>query len=128
MKATHDVSNDYGNFHSRLRRRLGRADAHLCTACGAPAQQWAYDHADPNEHIDARTGNVYSIDEAYYKPMCRTCHRVVDAGWATAHREYRRTLPVYADPRKPLIAGDPSVGSTPRARDLLEQVARHVNR
>lgn len=73
----------YHGAHARVRLRRGSASDHRC-ACGAPADEWAYDHADPaavtGEVVrDGRTMVLtYSLDPAHYQPMCIPCHRAFD--------------------------------------------------
>ena len=51
----------------------------MCS-CGKVAQQWAYNHKDPN----FKTGEVdgytvqYSVNPEYYDPMCISCHKRFD--------------------------------------------------
>jgi hypothetical protein len=71
-----DVS--YYAVHARLHRRYGPATAHPCRMCSAPACDWAYDHGDPNEQR-GEDGLVYSLDLTRYMPVCRPCHRKLDA-------------------------------------------------
>jgi hypothetical protein len=66
----------YANAHQRLKRRRGRPSAHACQKCGRPAEDWAYDHLDPDERQDPK--GPYSLDPAYYMPLCRVCHRRFD--------------------------------------------------
>lgn len=68
----------YRAAHARTRRARGSASAQSCRGCAAPAEDWAYDHADPNQLTDER-GRPYSADPARYVPMCRPCHRKLDA-------------------------------------------------
>jgi len=71
-----DVS--YFAVHARLHRLHGPAAARPCRHCGKPAYEWAYDHSDPNEQHD-EDGRVYSLDLTRYLPLCRPCHRKLDA-------------------------------------------------
>ena len=41
-----------------------------CAVCGAPATHRSYDGLDPNEQRDPHTGRAYSVDVAYYQPLC----------------------------------------------------------
>ena len=70
----------YRAAHERVRCRMGRAGNYTCS-CGAQAQEWAYDHTDPNEMTGVSAGFevVYSLDPDHYKPMCCSCHRKYDA-------------------------------------------------
>lgn len=72
----------YISAHIRVTRDRGRASDYNCR-CGVPAEDWAYDHADPNElsEYDGRGAGrtrVYSADSWHYLPMCRACHRAFD--------------------------------------------------
>lgn len=75
----------YIGAHALVHRVRGRAADHTCECdgrCGAcpcrpsgrPAQDWAYDHADPARLVDPR-GRMFSLDPDHYLPMCRPCHR-----------------------------------------------------
>lgn len=71
----------YGGIHCRLRSHRGLASSHACVDCGKPAQQWAYDHKDPNELIqqDGKCqGLPYSTNLEHYEPKCISCHRLSD--------------------------------------------------
>lgn len=68
----------YFAVHYRLRQRLGRAADHRCEHCEDPAAEWAYDHDDPSEKTDRKTGMAYSLDADRYMPLCRSCHKVFD--------------------------------------------------
>lgn len=68
----------YVAVHIRLRSQRGKASAHSCARCGRPAQEWAYDHADPDERMSDK-GQPYSLDLfGHYQPLCRPCHRKLD--------------------------------------------------
>lgn len=68
----------YMGMHHRVRRLYGDATGHTCRTCGAQAKEWAYDHADPSERI-SEEGKPYSVAPAHYMPLCRLCHRMLDA-------------------------------------------------
>lgn len=71
----------YQALHDRLRRYRGRASEHRCVECGGQAQDWAYDHSDP-EAVVTKVGKkriAYSTDLSRYQPMCRRCHIQFDA-------------------------------------------------
>lgn len=67
----------YSGMHTRLRNTRGPASGHSCS-CGARADHWAYDHTDPAPKFNTK-GQPYSTDAARYQPMCKTCHRRMDA-------------------------------------------------
>lgn len=67
-------SDTYGAAHSRM----GPVSHLACRDCGNAAQEWAYDHGDPDELMDER-GLPYSLDPSHYRPMCRHCHRKFDS-------------------------------------------------
>lgn len=66
----------YASVHQRLGRTRGPAKSHACADCAAPAQQWSYDHSDPNE-LTAAEG-AYSLDPEHYVPKCVRCHKRAD--------------------------------------------------
>jgi hypothetical protein len=66
----------YRQAHKRLVDDLGPASDHPCQRCSLPAQDWAYDHTDPNE-LTSEHG-PYSLDARRYMPLCRRCHRRFD--------------------------------------------------
>lgn len=67
----------YNAIHIRLRKVRGQASLLPCISCGAKAQHWAYDHADPAE-VRGADDLPYSLDFAHYQPMCQPCHRRFD--------------------------------------------------
>lgn len=76
----------YKGAHIRVKRARGSASRYLCGHCMQPAQEWAYNHTDPNPSIGEYGGSLmeYSLDANCYIPLCRPCHRVEDA-------RYRKT-------------------------------------
>jgi len=57
-----------------------------CAHCPAQADDWAYDHEDPDE-LALPTGRLpHSLDLARYIPLCRSCHVRFD----NAHRRVGR--------------------------------------
>jgi hypothetical protein len=66
----------YRSAHTRVVSHRGRASEHPCCVCGAAAEDWAYDHADPDERVEG--GLVYSPDPMHYQPMCRVDHKAFD--------------------------------------------------
>jgi len=68
----------YKPAHFRVIRLRGSASLHLCANCGGSAQDWAYDHRDPNELTCSATGRKYSADPDRYMPLCRSCHKRID--------------------------------------------------
>lgn len=69
----------YSGAHVRVRADLGSPSTYSCVNCGARAQEWAYDHSDPDERVSSKW-RVYSVKVEHYKPMCLSCHRLSD--WA----------------------------------------------
>lgn len=69
-----------GAAHDRVRAAKGAATQHQCVDCGQAAKQWAYDHTDPSEKVGDNHGCPcpYSVDPAYYQPMCVPCHKRFD--------------------------------------------------
>ncbi|MBL8926326.1 MAG: hypothetical protein JNM77_08805 [Pseudonocardia sp.] len=78
LKPWHDRPGGYAATHLAIRRARGAASGHTC-ACGAPAREWAYDNADPDELVDPGSGCAYSRDITRYRPLCASCHRHLDA-------------------------------------------------
>ena len=68
----------YALIHARLKKKRGRAGDAECIDCYGPAQMWAYDHTDPDEKRDPKTGAYYSVDLERYSPMCAPCHKRFD--------------------------------------------------
>lgn len=69
----------YHAMHKRVRTQRGPAADHTCT-CGVTAEEWSYDHADPDEVSDMDKGHSlpYSLDVNHYDPRCVPCHRRFD--------------------------------------------------
>lgn len=66
----------YGSLHARLRAVRGKAATYSCVECRLrQAEDWSYDHSDPNE----LPGCPYSLDLFRYRPLCRGCHGKFDA-------------------------------------------------
>lgn len=70
----------YSTTHRWLSQARGRPSTHACVECGGCAEEWAYDHADPNELTSSK--GPYSPQYGHYQPMCRRCHRLFDASHA----------------------------------------------
>lgn len=75
----------YSGSHGRVLRTKGRAAGYDCVDCGGPADEWSYDHADPNELrdlVENSKGHIfeapYSSNPDHYEPRCKSCHRVYD--------------------------------------------------
>lgn len=74
----------YNTAHKRVRWARGRARDHACVDCGNRANEWSYDHSDPNEMTqmvrrrDRRTPMTYSADVNRYQPRCHECHAQFD--------------------------------------------------
>ena len=65
--------------HTRLRRLLGAASGFPCSDCGRQAQEWSYDHNDPDvKHDPEHSGCAYSRNPDCYSPRCALCHRSFD--------------------------------------------------
>lgn len=67
----------YKYAHNAVRREYGPATLYTCLWCGGRADQWAYDHRDPDELTDPR-GLPYSLDISHYGALCVRCHRSFD--------------------------------------------------
>ena len=66
----------YTALHHRIKAAFGPASSHQCARCTRQAQEWAYDHSDPEPLIE--NGKPYSLDITKYVPLCRPCHRAQD--------------------------------------------------
>src|SRR5690242_11030579 len=53
----------YTGMHLRIRYARGKATAYSCVQCNGPAQEWSYDHADPDEVMGDNNGKMlpYSL-------------------------------------------------------------------
>lgn len=69
----------YLGVHCRLREKRGNADAHPCSMCDRRAKDWAYAHTDKDVRYDPKTGYPYSLKLTHYIPLCRSCHKRLDA-------------------------------------------------
>ena len=70
----------YSTIHTRIRVARGPAKGHRCIDCGEQAEQWSYDHSDPDQLVSA-LGHPYSVDLDRYAPRCCSCHRTYDAAY-----------------------------------------------
>ena len=73
----------YSSAHDRVRRDRGLVQRYDCVDCGARAQHWSYDHADPDElHEDGISARpvAYSLKPEHYQPRCISCHKRFDLG------------------------------------------------
>ena len=91
----------YNGTHQKIRRLLGSARQHECIepSCTRAAQQWAYDHQDPDEMVTIG-GHTYSLDPGHYVPMCATHHTEFDV----AAKKNPINHPRFRDLRKVLLA------------------------
>jgi hypothetical protein len=78
----------YDAMHQRVVAARGRPGAYACDHCSAPAEEWAYDHTDPDERRSpsGRDDGPFSLDTARYMPLCVPCHRRFDNGLAKSRR------------------------------------------
>ena len=74
----------YYAAHLRIKVARGLASQFACP-CGKRAQQWAYDHIDPNE-LHSVSG-AYSADPQHYDARCVSCHKRADLALIKAARE-----------------------------------------
>lgn len=63
-------------MHTRLAAMFGKATGYRCVDCGGGAEQWSYDHLDPDEL--ASESGPYSTSPDHYKPRCIPCHKRFD--------------------------------------------------
>lgn len=64
----------YVGMHLKVARERGKATGHECARCGQQADDWAYDHSDPDERYRKDYGSPFSLDVDHYMPLCRLCH------------------------------------------------------
>ena len=72
----------YEAVHARVFNLRGSAKNYRCAMCEQQADEWAYDHSDPNEKRDP-LNRPFSTDLDTYRPLCRSCHRREDASLKT---------------------------------------------
>jgi len=82
----------YAAAHYRVSSARGQArDQGVCDweGCALPANEWSYDHDDPNESHELRRGvpRSYSADPSHYRALCRPHHRAFDHAHAALTRE-----------------------------------------
>lgn len=70
------VSISYRRAHSRLVEDRGPASTHPC-GCGQPGDEWAYLGGAADERTNS-VGQAFSVDQKFYAPMCRSCHKRFD--------------------------------------------------
>lgn len=72
--------------------------------CGRMANEWAYDHSDPNECVEWIRGKRYpfSLDVGRYRPLCRSCHVSADRITGPQRR-------ASVTPKSPVIEFEPGV-------------------
>lgn len=80
---------NYGGAHMRVRKSRGSAKQYPCVrGCGKQAQQWAYDHQDPDELWSDYHGVPYSQHPHHYLAMCIPCHKRFDLDYLETSRGY----------------------------------------
>ena len=73
--------------YKTIHRRLSDDPAanHACAHCDRSAEQWAYDHEDPDERARKGGDGAYSTKgHRHYIPLCCSCHRRFDAAHSQA--------------------------------------------
>ncbi|WP_169923695.1 DUF3631 domain-containing protein [Propionicimonas paludicola] len=76
---------------------------HKCVDCDGLAQEWSYDHADPDERYAADRANygaAYSLDTGHYQPRCKSCHVRWDKMYARQRRGESQPVPTGFAPRR----------------------------
>lgn len=66
----------YATAHRRVTAIKGPVSHKPCEFCGNFAEDWAYDHQDPEEIY--RDGYLWSESTAHYMPLCKRDHRAYD--------------------------------------------------
>lgn len=69
---------NYKTVHERLRRDRGPAAVYACVDCGRAASDWSYQYGAPDERRDEDSGYLFSEDQSYYVPRCRSCNLAFD--------------------------------------------------
>lgn len=75
-------STTYRAVHKQVQRVRGHASTHPCIHCCGKAEEWAYDHADPDALVGKTDRGItveYSTDPTRYLPLCKPCHSRFDA-------------------------------------------------
>jgi hypothetical protein len=74
----------YRTAHGQVWRVRGSASGYSCQHCGGDAQDWAYDHGDPDavtvlwDEGKRQRQLTFSLDPQHYLALCRPCHRKFD--------------------------------------------------
>lgn len=70
----------YRTVHTRLTKWRGKANNHQCVDCDQRADQWSYDHSDPDPRSERSGNNMlpFSTDLSRYQPRCNSCHTAFD--------------------------------------------------
>ncbi len=71
----------YRAMHYRVAAERGPAWTETCADCGEGADEWSYDHLDPDEleaEDAANLGAPYSLEVEHYVPRCGSCHARFD--------------------------------------------------
>jgi len=78
----------YRALHQRLDSKRGKASSFACVDCGERAEQWSYDHSDPDEvtGLNGHDSCIYSTDLTRYQPRCIPCHVAFDAPYLRKRR------------------------------------------
>jgi hypothetical protein len=75
----------YPGMHCRVKAQRGAAGQHQCQWCDRQADEWAYDHTDPDEKRDGY--GPFSTDINRYLPLCIFCHRSFDKAQSRKRKE-----------------------------------------
>jgi hypothetical protein len=68
----------YKTVHERLRRNHGPAAQYKCVDCGQTASDWSYQYGASDERRDEESGFLFSENQRYYVPRCRSCNLSYD--------------------------------------------------
>jgi hypothetical protein len=112
----------YTAVHQRVKASRGPASGHPCTDCGGKAEQWSYDHGDPDERF-SEDGRAYSLDASHYFPRCVSCHKRYD--YAVLRRKGRlgtaprcaKPMKAKRDPRRVSMVGSAPVCGRPEGHN-----------
>jgi hypothetical protein len=81
----------YMGAHNRVYNTRGPASDYMCQHCHLPAQEWAYDHKDPEELVmppgTREAGQAFSRKPWHYMHLCIGCHIDYDRGKMWVYHE-----------------------------------------
>jgi hypothetical protein len=93
-------SKRYTAIHNRLHRAFGKASEYPCYVCGTSADEWGCIANKTESTI--RDGYLvhYSTNLEDYKPLCKSCHMLMDSSKGNTHHKSKLTSAIVIDLRK----------------------------